>query len=61
MTQLPMQALNPEMSTESLTNMMTYQFVGSGRRQLYALREDWPGTRGGTRPATEHLQLWLRP
>eukprot|EP00891_Asterochloris_glomerata_P004333 jgi/Astpho2/4333/fgenesh1_pg.00065_%23_18_t len=40
------EALNPEMSTESLTNMMTYQFVGSGRRQLRALREYWPGSRG---------------
>lgn len=51
MTRLPVQALNPEMSTESLTNMMTYQFVGSGRRQLRALREYWPGSRGGTLPA----------
>ena len=48
MNTLPAQALNPEMSTESLTNIMTHQFVGSGRRQLHALREDWPDFRGET-------------
>ena len=49
-TKLPVQALNPEMSNESLTNIMTHQFVGSGRRQLHALREDWTDFRGGTLP-----------